>query len=142
MPVEAIGTRPAIGTRVPVPEGSAILGVMDEVEIWHNPRCSKSRGARALLEERGVDFREVRYLDQAPTREDLERVLTLLGTADPRELIRASEPLYRELGLADADRDALLDAMAAHPRLIERPVVIRGDRAVIGRPPERVLDLL
>ena len=115
---------------------------MAEVEIWHNPRCSKSRGARQLLQERGVDFREVRYLDDAPSRAEIERVLGLLGASDPRALMRTGEPLYRELGLADADRGALLDAMAAHPRLIERPVVIRGDRAVIGRPPENVLDLL
>lgn len=114
---------------------------MADVTIWHNPRCSKSRGALALLTDRGVDPSVLRYLDDAPSRTDLERVLRLLGTDDPRSITRTGERLYRELGLADADRDALLDALAAHPALIERPIVIRGDRAVLARPPERVAEL-
>lgn len=113
----------------------------DDVTIWHNPRCSKSRGALALLGERGVDPTVLRYLDDAPSRAELERVLQLLGTDDPRAITRTAERLYRELGLAGADRDTLLDALAAHPALIERPIVIRGDRAVVGRPPERVDEL-
>jgi arsenate reductase (glutaredoxin) len=119
-----------------------MLAAMDEVTIWHNPRCSKSRGACALLEERGVPARTVRYLDTPPDRAELERVLSLLGTEDPRAITRTREPLYRELGLAEADRDALLDALAAHPILIERPIVVRGGRAVVARPPERLLELL
>lgn len=119
-----------------------MLACMDDAVLWHNPRCTKSRGAHALLTERGVSFREMRYLDEPPTRAELERVLALLGTEDPRALLRTGERLYRELGLADVDRDALLDAMVRHPILIERPVVIRGDRAVVARPPERLLDLL
>ncbi len=115
---------------------------MAEVEIWHNPRCSKSRGALALLVESGADVDEVRYLDTPPTREQLERVLFLLGTDDPRTIVRTGEPVYAALGLADADRDTLLAALAANPVLIERPIVIRGDCAVVARPPERVLDLL
>ena len=115
---------------------------MDDVTIWTNPRCSKSRGAEALLAERGVTPQRVRYLDTPPSRAELERVLALLGTEDPRALTRTGEPLYVELGLAEADRDALLDALAAHPQLIERPVVLRGDRAVVARPPERLLELL
>ena len=110
--------------------------------IWTNPACSKSRGAEALLAERGVEVERVRYLDTPPSREELERVLGLLGTDDPRVLLRTGEPAYAELGLADADRDAVLDALAAHPELIERPVVVRGDRAVLARPPERLLELL
>lgn len=110
--------------------------------VWHNPRCSKSRGALALLEERGIDPTVVRYLEDAPTRTDLERVLRLLGTDDPREITRTGESRYRELGLAGADRDQLLDALAANPVLIERPIVLVGDRAVVARPPERVLELL
>lgn len=116
----------------------------DEVEtctVWFNPSCSKCRGARDLLGERGVDASYVHYLDEAPTRAELERVMALLGIDDPRQMMRASEPVYVELGLEDADRDALLDAMTKHPILIERPIVIRGDRAVIGRPPERLLEL-
>ena len=109
--------------------------------IWHNPRCSKSRGALARLDERGVSPAVLRYLDAAPSRADLVDVLRRLGTDDPRTITRTGEPLYRELGLADADPDVLLDALAAHPNLIERPIVIRGDRAVVARPPERLDDL-
>lgn len=115
---------------------------MTEVTVWHNPRCSKSRGACALLEERDLAVEVRRYLDEPPTRGELEEVLARLGLDDPREMMRTGEARYRELGLADADRDTLLDAMAAEPRLIERPIVIVGERAVIGRPPERVSELL
>jgi arsenate reductase len=114
----------------------------DEVQMWFNPNCSKCRGARDLMDERGVACEIVRYLDDAPSRAELERVLGLLGLEDPRGMMRTGESVYKELGLADADRDQLLDAMAAHPILIERPIVIRGDRAVIGRPPELALQLL
>jgi arsenate reductase len=114
----------------------------DEVTIWHNPRCSKSRGALALLTERGIEPNVRRYLDDAPTRAELDQVLRELGTDDPRAITRTGERLYRELGLADADRDALLDALAEHPVLIERPIVVHGGRAVVGRPPERVVELL
>lgn len=113
-----------------------------DVTVWHNPRCSKSRGALALLEERGIDPTVVRYLEDAPSRAELEHVLRLLGTDDPREITRTGEARYRELGLREADRDTLLDALAANPVLIERPIVLLADRAVVARPPERVLELL
>ena len=114
----------------------------DEVSVYFNPRCSKCRYARRMLEEKGVDADYVRYLEDAPSRAELERVMGLLGIDDPREMIRTREPVYRELRLVNAGRDELLDAMAANPILIERPIVIRGDRAVIARPPDRLLDLL
>ena len=114
----------------------------DDVTVWFNPSCSKCRGARDLLDERGVSCEIVRYLDDTPPRAEIERVLAMLGSDDPRVMMRTGEPVYKELGLASADRDALLDAMVANPILIERPIVIRGDRAVIGRPPERLLELL
>lgn len=114
----------------------------EEVIVWHNTRCSKSRGACALLDERNVNVTVVRYLDEPPSRAELERVMGLLGISDPRQMMRTGERVYAELGLADADADAMLDAMTRHPILIERPIVIRGDRAVIGRPPERLLELL
>lgn len=113
-----------------------------DVSVYFNPACSNCRTAQGLLAERGVDADYVRYLDQAPGREELERVLRLLGTDDPRDMIRTKEPVYAELGLQSAGRQELLDAMAAHPVLIQRPIVIRGDRAVIARPPERLLELL
>jgi arsenate reductase len=112
------------------------------VTVWHNPRCSKSRGALALLAERGVDPEVVRYLDNAPSRAELVDVLRRLGSADPLVITRTGEARYRELGLAGADRDTVLDALAANPILIERPIVLVGDRAVVARPPERALELL
>jgi arsenate reductase len=117
----------------------------DDVTVWFNPSCSKCRGARDLLGTHGVDASYVEYLQETPSRSELERVLGLLGLGDdPRVMRRTSEPVYRELGLGDASvgRDQLLDAMVANPILIERPIVIRGDRAVIGRPPEKLLELL
>ena len=110
--------------------------------VWFNPNCSKCRTVQGILAERGVDANYVRYLEQTPTRAEIEAVLAQLGTDDPRTIMRTGEAVYKELGLADADRDALLDAMVANPILIERPIVIRGDRAVVARPPENVLDLL
>ncbi len=113
---------------------------MDDWTIWANDRCSKSRGAEQLLAEKGITPAKVRYLDEPPSRAQLEDVLTKLGTDDPRVLVRTGEPEYA--GLEEAEREQLLDALTRHPRLIERPVVIRGDRAVVARPPERALELL
>lgn len=115
---------------------------MADVTIWHNPRCSKSRGAYELLRQHGIDAEVVKYLEEAPSRSELERVLALLGSDDPSTIARKGEAAWKELGLHDADRDAVLEAMVANPILIERPIVIRGDRAVVARPPERVLELL
>ncbi len=85
----------------------------------------------------------VRYLDDAPTREDLERLMQLLGIDDPRLMMRTGEPSYEGLGLdGDSDRDSLLQAVTRHPVLLERPIFVVDGRAVIGRPPERVLDIL
>jgi len=110
--------------------------------VWHNPHCSKSRGALALLAEHGIEPELVHYLDQAPDRAALEDVLRKLGTDDPRAIARTGDARYRELGLADADRDRLLDALVAEPALIERPIVVVGERAVVARPPQRLLELL
>ncbi len=110
--------------------------------VYFNPNCSKCRTVHGLLQERGVDAELVRYLDQAPTKAELEQVMELLGIEDPRQMMRLSEPVYAELGLAEATPDQLLEAMTEHPILIERPIVILGDRAVIARPPERVLEFL
>lgn len=117
-------------------------GPPGKVTVWFNPNCSKCRTVQGILAEKGIEADYVRYLEQAPSRAQIEAVLAQLGTDDPRAIMRTGEAVYKELGLAGADRDALLDAMAANPILIERPIVIRGERAVVGRPPENVLNLL
>lgn len=116
---------------------------MTEAILYHNPRCSKSRGALELLQENGVEPRIVRYLETPPDLATLRDLLTKLGMA-PRELLRRSEDEYRELNLADPslDDEAILKAMVEHPKLIERPILVVGARAVVGRPPERVLELI
>jgi len=115
---------------------------MGETTIWHNPRCSKSRQTLQILEERGVEPRVIEYLEEPPSRDELERVLGLLGI-EPAELLRPKEAAYKEAGLGpESSRDELLDAMVAHPILIERPVVITARGAALGRPPERVLSIL
>lgn len=113
-----------------------------ETTVFFKPDCTNCQTVEGILNERGVEADYVRYLEQAPTREDLERVMKLLGTDDPRDMMREKEPVYTELGLQNAGRDELLDAMTANPILIQRPIVIRGDRAIIARPPERVSELL
>ena len=110
--------------------------------VYFNPSCSKCRTVQGLLQERGVDAQLIRYLDDAPTKAELQQVMDLLGIEDPRQMMRMSEPIYAELGLAEATPDQLLEAMTEHPILIERPIVILGDRAVIARPPERLLEFL
>lgn len=113
------------------------------IEIYHNPRCSKSRQALKLLEEQGIEPRVIRYLETPPDKEELTRILDLLGL-EPRELMRRKEKEYRELGLDDPalSRDQLIQAMVEHPRLIERPIVVKDGKAALGRPPEKVLELL
>jgi arsenate reductase len=113
-----------------------------KAKIYHNPRCSKSRATLALLEQHGIDLDIVQYLETPPTRRILETLLRKLGLK-PRDLIRSNEPEFRESGLTlDASDDELLDLMVAVPKLIERPIVEVGNRARIGRPPERVLEIL
>jgi arsenate reductase (glutaredoxin) len=113
-----------------------------DVVVWYNPRCSKCRGAEQLLATYGVPAQRVFYLDNPPARSEIARVLALLGTDDPRALIRTGESRYRELGLASASAEELIEAMTRYPELIQRPVVIWADRAVIARPPELLLPLL
>ena len=116
---------------------------MDKVTIWHNPRCSKSRNSLALLEERGVEAEVVKYLDEVPTKEELKNMLSMLGMSSARELMRTKEDIYKELNLAEENlEEKLLDAMIENPKLIERPIVIKGNRAAIGRPIEKIIELL
>ena len=109
------------------------------VKIYHNPKCSKSRATLQILQEQGADTEVVEYLETPPSREELERIIQGLGIS-PRELMRKGEAEYTEAGL---DNPALSDAqliqgMLDHPRLIERPIVVKDGKVVIGRPPERV----
>ncbi len=116
---------------------------MASVTIYHNPRCSKSRGALEILKERGVEHEVVEYLERAPERADLERLLALLPD-EPAELVR-KDKRFHELGLEAGGyeaADAVVEVLLAHPELMQRPIVIRGDRAVIARPPEKLEELL
>jgi arsenate reductase (glutaredoxin) len=121
---------------------SVHCGAVEELSIYFNPGCSKCRTARGLLEERGLAARIVEYLDEAPTVPELRVLMAQLGLDDPRLMMRAGEELYGTLGLADRRGDELLEAMAAHPILLERPIVVWQGRAVIARPPERLFELL
>ncbi|MFK3775556.1 arsenate reductase (glutaredoxin) [Pseudomonas sp. NPDC089406] len=116
---------------------------MTELTLYHNPRCSKSRGALELLEARGLTPNVVRYLETPPTAATLEQLLGKLGIG-ARQLLRSGEDEYKALNLADpALTDAqLIEAMVQHPKLIERPILVAGDKAVVGRPPEKVLEIL
>jgi arsenate reductase len=113
------------------------------VRIYHNSRCSKSRGTLELLQARGIEPEVVNYLDTPPSAEELQALLRLLGMA-PRQLLRTGEAEYQELGLADPamSDEAIVRAMVAHPKLIERPIVVANGKAAIGRPPEAVLAIL
>ena len=113
------------------------------ITIYHNPRCSKSRATLGLLQEHGKQAEVVEYLKAPPSAKELEDILGMLGL-EPRDLIRNREAEYREAGLDDMSlsRDQLIEAMVKHPKLIERPIVISNGRAAIGRPPEKVLEIL
>ncbi len=109
--------------------------------IYHNSRCSKCRGALEILEEKGITPRIVDYLKAPPTEAELKALLRKLGLK-ARDIVRAKEPKFAELKLDLEDEAALLKAIARHPELLERPIVVHGDKAVLGRPPENVLGLL
>ena len=111
--------------------------------IYHNPRCSKSRQSLQILNDNGVDVEVVEYLKQPPDFKTLEHILNLLGL-EPRDLMRQQEDSYTENNLSDdqLSREALIQAMVEHPKLIERPIVIRDGKAIIGRPPQRILEIL
>ncbi|KLV06448.1 arsenate reductase [Photobacterium aquae] len=114
------------------------------VTIYHNPRCSKSRETLALLEERGISPTIIKYLEDTPSAEQLKTLLSQLGYGSAREMMRTKEDTYKELALGDASvsEQQLIEAMAANPKLIERPIVVNGNKAAMGRPPEQVLDIL
>ena len=115
---------------------------MSDYIIWHNPRCSKSRQTLALLQDRGIEPEDVRYLETPPSKQQIKDTLKKLGIP-AIDLVRPGESAFKALALSkDASEAELIDAMSKEPVLIERPVVIHGNRAVLGRPPENVLDLI
>lgn len=113
------------------------------VTIYHNPHCSKSRAALALLEDKGVTLDIIEYLKTPPDSETLDRILKLLGK-EPRDIMRKGEARYKDKNLADPalSREQLIAAMVADPILIERPIVLSGGKAALGRPPESVLEIV
>lgn len=111
------------------------------IQIWHNPRCSKSREALKLLEEQGREVEVYKYLDESPSVDEIKSVLSKLDIS-ARDLMRTKEAIYKELGLKDIDdEEVLIEAMSKHNKLIERPIIITDTKAIIGRPPELVLEL-
>ncbi|SFC65344.1 arsenate reductase (glutaredoxin) [Pseudoalteromonas denitrificans] len=113
------------------------------IQIYHNPRCSKSRQTLALLEENNITPDVIEYLKTTPTAQEVNALITKLGFESARQLMRTKEDLYKELNLKDeTNEDALINAMTNNPKLIERPIVINGDKAAIGRPPESILDII
>ncbi|MFP1922080.1 arsenate reductase (glutaredoxin) [Lonsdalea quercina] len=116
----------------------------DRVVIYHNPRCSKSRETLALLQQQGIEPQILRYLDTPPDTKTLGSLLQMLGFTHARDLMRRNEALYKALSLGDEtlSEAQLIEAMATHPKLIERPIVVADGQARLGRPPENVLAIL
>ncbi|HHJ35058.1 MAG TPA: arsenate reductase (glutaredoxin) [Gammaproteobacteria bacterium] len=114
-----------------------------KVRVYHNPGCSKCRLTMEILDDKGVDTSVIEYLNTPPNHDELNEMLDLLGV-EPREIMRKHEAPYRENGLDDPglSREQLIQAMIEHPILMERPIIINGNKATIGRPPEKVLDIL
>lgn len=121
----------------------SIAGKAMSTTIYHNPRCSKSRQTLELLEKQGIEPTIIEYLKTPPDYDTLDKLLQQLGL-EPRQLLRKGEAEYKDLNLADKtlSRKELINAMVEHPRLIERPIVVSGKRAALGRPPAKVLEIL
>ncbi len=115
---------------------------MKKVTIWHDPRCSKSREAMTILEENGSQCEVVEYLETKPNEAEIRKVLQMLGLS-ARELMRTKEDIYKELNLKEEESEAkLIAAMAEHQKLIERPIIIKNSKAIIGRPTSIILDFI
>ena len=116
---------------------------MSQAIIYHNPRCSKSRATLALLESHHVDTKIIKYLETPPSPQTLKKITKMLN-ASPRDILRTGETEYKEFGMDNKNLsdDQLLQLMSANPKVIERPIVIYNNKAVIGRPPENVLELI
>ncbi len=116
---------------------------MEPVTLYHNPRCSKSRAVLALLEENDIEPEIVQYIDNPPDVSQLKDLLKKLDM-NLRDILRRNEPDYDELGLDDTtlNEEIVFDLVSKHPKLIQRPIIVQGDRAIIGRPPENVLSFI
>lgn len=115
---------------------------MNKITIWHNPSCSKSREAMSILEANNLQAEVVKYLESTPSVTQIKEILKMLDIT-PRELMRTKEDIYKELNLQDeTDNNALIQAMAKNPKLIERPVIIKGNKAIIGRPTDKIAEFL
>ena len=117
---------------------------MADPTLFHNPRCTKSRTAKQLLDDRGVEYEVVEYLKAPPSRAELERIVELIDDP-PAKLVRSGDPKFKDLGLAKGDyveADAVVDLLVEHPELMERPILLTDDAAAIGRPTEKIADLL
>jgi len=117
---------------------------MSEIKIYHNPRCSKSRQTKAILDENNLEYQVIQYLDQPPSKQELADILSMLDKS-PLEVIRTGEALFKELGLSKTDDrtdEQWIKIMVDNPRLIERPIVVTKGKAALGRPPEGVLEIL
>lgn len=116
---------------------------MSEIIIYHNNRCSKSKNTLAILEEKNVDFEIVNYLENPPSETELDSILQKLGKK-PQEIVRKGEQIFKDLGLKNANfsRQEWIKTLVENPKLIERPIVVKGEKAVLGRPPENVLELI
>ncbi len=114
------------------------------VTIYHNPRCSKSRQTLALIEEKGITPTIIKYLDETPSENELKALFAKLGYVSVRDMMRTKEDIYKTLALGEntVTDEQLFTAMSQNPKLIERPIVVNGEKAAMGRPPESVLDIL
>ena len=116
---------------------------MSKYTIFHNPRCSKSREALKILEQNGITADVVKYLEERPSAAQLKNIIKMLGISSAREMMRTKEDIYKELDLKnEQDEEKLIEAMAENPKLIERPIIIKGDKAIIARPPEKTEEFL
>ncbi len=115
---------------------------MNTITIWHNPRCSKSREALQILQESNSKIEVVKYLQSNPSKKEIQEILSKLDLS-ARELMREKEDIYKELNLKnELDEEKLIEAMVEYPKLIERPVLIKGDKAIIGRPTSKIAEFL
>ncbi len=114
------------------------------IKIWHNPRCGKSRDSKNLLDEKGCEYEVFEYLKEHLTADEIKQIMSMLGISDVRLMLRSKEKEYKELNIADESKtqDEIIDLVVANPKLIERPIVTKDGHAAIGRPIDKVIELL